>query len=163
MVDDVPFNCHEYVEWAEDDGVPFIESEGPQCAGAVAAQALDGGSTNLTRIEQRLGLRADDLTRGPAVWPLSVWPLVPEGATSDTWDEADASSAVDTCETVHAGCLAPAGYGSSSGVVYGTVAADGVCSECDAPLCSSCTDVEGRCGMCSDEDDEWSPDPRRSL
>lgn len=153
LTDGQPFWCHEYVEFDDDDENYEAPTTGPQCAGAVAALALDGGTTNLTRVEQRLGFRTNDLTRGPEVWALRDWPRVPEGATAETWDPDD-DTEVETCGTVEAGCLAPAGYmGAGGGIVYGTEAADGRCKMCEEPLCSNCADENGLCGMCRPWDD----------
>lgn len=159
LVDGLNFNCHEYVQHGEDDdGEAFVSSVGPICAGALKALDRTGGSLQLARVEERLGMRnPEDYQRGPEVWDLDVWPLVPMDETADTWDPDDVE--VETCSTVNAGCLAPAGFlGAGGGVIRGTVAADGTCATCEEPLCSNCADVDGNCLMCSEHDDDWEDD-----
>ena len=127
--------------------------------GRIVRSKWGGGVLSLTRIEERLGYRTERMMdHGADVWSLDTWPLVPEGETSDTWDEDEAED-VETCNTVDAGCLAPAGYlGAGGSVTRGTVAADGQCTSCEEGLCSNCADSEGRCIMCSEEDEDGDDD-----
>jgi hypothetical protein len=151
LLDDRHFVCHEHVDW-DDDG---HTDDGTECAGAAKAMLAAGGMSQQLRIAERLGLAGPDqiAARGPDVWSLDVWPLVPEGETGDTW-HGDVE--VETCATVNDGCLAPAGFrGAGGGVVRGSVAADGECTTCGEPLCSSCADENGDCASCSEMDDEW--------
>lgn len=139
------FTCHEHTG-------PECDRHGPECVGARKAIALDGGSTQMGRIEERLGMvDLDELAeRGADVWPLSTWPLVPEGETAATWDLDDAED-VEPCTTSNPGCLAPAGWLEGGSVVRGTTSADGECPTCGEPVCSECADGNGRCESCSDE------------
>jgi hypothetical protein len=154
-MDGQTFPCHEHVVRDEDDdGEEIVLSMGPQCFGSLKALDRAGSSTQLQRIEERLGYRKEgDYDRGPDVWDLDVWPLVPMGETADTWDPEEAEE-VETCNTVNEGCLAPAGFlGAGGGVVRGSEAADGRCTLCDEPLCSNCADDDGRCILCSEEEE----------
>lgn len=157
---DEVFHCHEQVEYSDDApdevGEYVVVHTGPMCAGAAKAVLAAGGTTNWLRGAARFGgADLDELaSKGPAVWSLSVWPLVPEGGTAATWDPNEEEDAeVATCSTVNAGCLAPAGYlGIGGSVVAGTVAADGECATCGESLCSNCADEDGNCLMCSEDD-----------
>jgi hypothetical protein len=108
---------------------------------------LSGGTTQMMRIGERLGLVDLDKVaeRGADVWTLDDWVLLEERSTGDNpvFQEPLA------CSTMEAGCLAPAGYqGSGGGVISGTESADGECPECGVPVCSNCADAKGLCGTC---------------
>lgn len=163
--DGLSFPCHESVDWHEaesDDDEPYYEGGETECAGAVKALLAAGGTTQMTRIAERLGIADADVVaaRGVDVWALDQWPRLAEGSTGDApaWEEGD-EDGVETCNTVNGGCLAPAGYlGTSGAVVSGTVAADGECGTCGEACCTNCLDDGGLCGYCTeDEDDgeEW--------
>jgi hypothetical protein len=74
-----------------------------------------------------------------------------EGATGDNPEQEDE---VPTCNSVEAGCLAPAGYlGSGGGVISGTDAADLECPSCGEPVCSNCANDDGLCVFCAEQED----------
>lgn len=161
------FACHATVDYStaeddddddvDDDDVVLVDTAGStSCAGAAKALLLDGTTSNWLRVAERLGLV--DLERvaerGPDVWGIAEWQTLPEGATAERPEgDGDDEPEVETCGTCGPGCLAPAGYATGGGIVYGTEAADGECSLCGDPLCSACADAKGRCIMCTDEDD----------
>lgn len=148
------FPCHEHVE--RDDEGAALGFGGPECAGARKSIMAAGGSTQMQRIEERLGMHDPDALEAQKVpvWSLDVWPRVPEGETAETWDPEEAEG-VRTCQTVNDGCLAPAGYLSGGEVVLGSVEADGECVTCEEPLCSNCADADGNCHMCTELEEEW--------
>lgn len=158
------FPCHATVNYDldEDEGWDSEPdaSNASMCAGAAKSLMLDGGTTNHMRVAERLGLVDLDAVaeRGSEVWSLAEWQTLAEGATTDDPAPADDDEEVETCSTVNAGCLAPAGYaGFNGGVAYGTEPADGECASCGEPLCSNCADTEGRCSMCTEEEDDgWA-------
>jgi hypothetical protein len=163
LVDGRDFYCHETVGYdnEDDDGETVPDTmDAVICAGAAKSLLAAGGSTQMMRIAERLGLADLDVTaeRGPDVWDLNLWTEIEMGSTGDDWQYAEEAE-VETCNTVNDGCLAPAGFlGSNGGVVRGAEAADGRCAECDEPLCSNCADSKGRCIMCTDEEDEYGDD-----
>lgn len=149
------FPCHATVDWDDDDeeGPVPVLSGSMTCAGAVKAVDSAGGSMQLVRIAERLGMADVDRTLDSSVevWDLEDWPRLAMGSTGDApvWEVGD-ENGVETCGTVTEDCLAPAGFlMGSGGVQHGMVAADGECVECGDPLCSACADDEGCCGMCS--------------
>jgi hypothetical protein len=148
--------CHEYVEFAEgEDGEEYASRTGPQCFGSLKALDRVGSSTQLQRIEERLGMRSEgEYERGPDVWDLNVWARIPMGETAETFD-LDSLDHVETCNTVGDDCEAPAGYMSAGGgIVVGTVAATNECPECGEMVCDACVRVDGRCGNCAGWDEE---------
>jgi hypothetical protein len=158
----VSFPCHETVSHEEMDDDEYVADTGGavECAGALKALMADGGTTQLARIAERLGLADLDKTghRGADCWALSDWTRLAEGSTGDEpeWEVGDEDGVdVETCNTVNDGCLAPAGYLTASGAVeHGTEAADLECPCCGEPVCSNCADEQGRCGSCSEWDYE---------
>lgn len=160
LADGASFPCHQTVRWNEDDdGEEWADVEdGVECAGAQKALMDAGGSGQLARIAERLGMAdLDQLAeRGADVWSLNDWARLAEGSTGDnpTWEVGDADG-VSTCNTVNAGCLAPAGTLTPSGAVLeGREEADGECPTCGEGVCSNCADSAGRCSMCTEEPDE---------
>lgn len=166
------FACHATVDYntgEDEDGVAVVDTSGSSmCAGAAKALLQDGTTSNWMRVAERLGMADLDRTaeRGPDVWGMTEWQTLPEGATASNpeGDEEDDEPEGETCGTVNAGCLAPAGYATGGGIVYGTEVADGACTLCGEALCSNCADSQGRCGMCSedeldglDDDEEQEP------
>jgi hypothetical protein len=161
LVEGGDFPCHATVDYSEDGEGTESGSGGATCAGAAKAIMAAGGTTQLMRIAERLGAAdLDDVAvRGAEVWDLDDWTRLAEGSTGDApvWEVGGEDGEVRACCTVDDGCLAPAGFLSSSGaVVRGSEEADGECVECGEPLCSNCADPEGLCSMCRDwsEDDE---------
>lgn len=162
LVDGVDFPCHATVnydvDWEDPDGFPEADTaDAVMCAGAAKAILLDGGSTQMMRIAERLGMADLDAVENHKVdvWPLLQWQTLAEGATADNPIEDDEE--VETCNTVGENCLAPAGYlGANGGIAYGTEAADLECPGCGEAVCSECADDKGRCGWCAEqeEDDE---------
>jgi hypothetical protein len=162
LLNDDNFYCHNTtVDDPDDDGDRMVVSDSQICAGAAKALMMSGGSTNLMRIAERLGLADLDKTeeRGVEVWSLDQWPRLAEGSTGDEpeWEVGD-EDGVETCSYVGDYCEAPAGFlGAGGGVVRGTVAAELQCSECGDPLCGECITENGMCPFCDetgDEDDE---------
>ena len=154
LYDGIWFPCHNTVEYHDEDD--HDTSKAKSCAGAVKALALVGGTTQMDRIAERLGMGSIERTADHKIetWPLNDWVRLAEGATGDepVWEIEEE---IETCCTVNAGCLAPAGYlTGSGGVQEGLVAADGRCTMCDEALCSNCADSQGRCGMCTEEDED---------
>lgn len=158
VLDDATFYCHETVEH-DDDGEAETADSTP-CAGAAKALMLSGGTTNLLRISERLGLLdlEEVARRGPDVWELNEWTRLAEGATGDDPEE-DPEAEVETCSVVAGGCEAPAGYlGGGGGVVRGTEAAGGTCASCGDPVCDACRHGDdGPCFNCLDEDEDYDP------
>lgn len=158
------FWCHGTVEWSEDDdGNEHPETaDAVECAGAQKALIAAGGSSQLARVAERLGMADLDQVaeRGPDVWSLNDWARLAEGSTAEhpVWEVGDADGVV-TCETVNAGCLAPAGHLTPSGAVLeGREAADGECPTCGEPVCSACADAAGLCAGCSEREEDDDDD-----
>lgn len=158
LIDGHTFHCHATVDY-DDEGDGHETSESVQCAGAAKALMLSGGTTQMMRIGERLGLVDLDKVaeRGAEVWSLADWVRLAERSTGD--DPVFTDDEVNPCGTVDEGCLAPAGYmGSGGAVISGTESADGECPECGEPVCSNCADAYGHCGTChsyhQDEDDD---------
>lgn len=152
LIDGRTFPCHGTVHYT-DEGDGYDTSDSTQCAGAAKALMLSGGTTQMMRIGERLGLVDLDKVaeRGADVWSLSEWVQLEEHSTGDNPVFED----VRACNTVEAGCLAPAGYmGSGGAVISGTESADGECPMCGDPVCSECADDEGHCGNCTNYRDE---------
>lgn len=144
------FYCHDTVQYDDDLEDPPDVHGSQHCAGAAKSIMLSGGTTQMMRIDERLGgIRLDELEkRGPEVWPLDEWQkLNPEGTELEEED-------ILTCVNCDSGCLAPAGtIGSGGAILSGTESADGECAECGEPLCSNCADDQGFCYSCSEEED----------
>lgn len=162
LFDGMDFPCHATVRQMEDDdGEAWQDTDGAKtCAGAAKALMAAGGTTQWMRISERLGMADLDRTAeaGAEVWDLGDWVRLAEGATGaePTWEVGD-EDGVRTCSVVDGDCLAPAGYLTASGAAkHGTEEADGECPVCEEPVCSNCADDQGRCSMCTedDEDDE---------
>lgn len=151
------FPCHKTAELVEaDDGETtdgFVA--GPDslaCAGARLVLLRAERSSNMMRVEERLGLFDPeaflDRNRRADVWTY--------GAIVDETDEDDE---IETCEVVGLGCEAPAGFVVGDGVQRGTVAAEYYCWSCGLAVCGACSeDHPDRPGerLCADcgEDDE---------
>lgn len=153
------FPCHATVDYDVEEDEEPDDSDAVMCAGAAKAIMANGGSTQMMRIAERLGMVDLDRVekRGPEVWDLLTWQNLAEGATADNPEK---EPEVLTCCTVDENCLAPAGWGGfNGGVVEGLVPADGECSECGEPLCSECGGEAMLCSMCrpwDEEDDDAS-------
>lgn len=156
------FPCHATVDYSgdagdEDDADWTGDPSGASmCAGAAKALMANGGTTNLMRVAERLGLVDLDRVeaRGPDVWDLATWQQLAEGVTAD---DPEKEEEVVTCSVVNENCLAPAGYGGmNGGVVLGIEPADGECRECGEGLCTECGGEEMLCTTCKpwDDDDE---------
>jgi hypothetical protein len=162
LIDGGSFACHATVDYDPDEegeGLDddYDDSGASMCAGAAKAMLADDATTNAMRVAERLGVVDLDRVaeRGADVWGLAEWQTLAEGATADNPEEADDDDEIETCNTVNERCIAPAGYGGyGGGIAYGTDPADLKCSECWEPVCSACADEEGRCGLCTDEEDD---------
>lgn len=153
------FLCHATVDYdgEDDEGEAQADTTDAQiCAGAAKAAMASGGTTQMMRIAERLGMADLDRTaqRGADVWSLDEWVRLAEGATGEN-PEWEIDEDIETCNTVDDGCLAPAGFmGMGGAVIRGTEAADLRCSECEEAVCSNCA-VDGLCGVCRD----WAEEP----
>ncbi|HUW00812.1 MAG TPA: hypothetical protein VMW08_00535 [Acidimicrobiales bacterium] len=153
LADGRGFPCHATVNYdtdEEDEEGATIpdQSAASECAGAVAALELSGGSSQLARIAERLGdLDPDRPGHHDDVWPLHEWPLLAAGATGDNPEEEEYEG--DTCSVVNAGCEAPAGYlGTGGAVVHGVEHTDNYCPGCGDPVCETCMADEELCPTC---------------
>lgn len=162
LMNDQTFSCHQQVDYSQEDDEGWTVPDptgAAMCAGAAKSLMLAGSSTNLMRVMARLGAWDPDKaeTTGAAVWELSKWQKLPEGATaatdlSDMLDGDDDD--IEPCGTVNEGCLAPAGYATGGGVVRGSESTDDYCSECGDPCCSNCLSESGLCGFCAEYEDD---------
>lgn len=153
LINDQNFMCHGTVnydvEWDEEPNT----ADAVICAGAAKSLMLSGGTTNLMRVAERLGLADLDRTeeRGPDVWPLWEWPTLEEGSTGD--DPVHIS--IETCSVCGPGCEAPAGFmGAGGGVIQGDVSADERCEECGEPVCGVCISIDGLCDWCTEPEED---------
>lgn len=162
LFDGFDFPCHATVKQMEDaDGEDWQDtSDSKTCAGAAKALMAAGGTTQLMRISERLGMADLDRTaaRGAEVWDLCDWVRLAEGSTGEApeWEVGD-EDGVNTCNTVGPYCTAPAGYMTGSGAAkHGTDEAELECPSCGDFVCEECADDEGVCGNCRawDEDEE---------
>jgi len=124
------FWCHKTVDYDTDDEPSVAGAQ--ECAGAVKMLQSAGGSTQLSRIAERLGARIPDETTGAAVWTVDEFQHVPEGAV----DSGDSD-----------GEYAPGAYQPPTAE---TCSVSG--SGCGDPVCEACADDDGRCQWCSDAD-----------
>ena len=146
------FHCHATVEQMEDDdGENYQDTtESLLCAGAEKSLAAKGLSSQMGRIADRLGLADTEavVLRGPEVWDIYEWQRLAEGATADDPEVEE----VETCSVVNENCLAPAGYAVGGGVIEGDEAAGGRCPVCDEPVCENCSNADGVCDYCAEEE-----------
>lgn len=153
------FWCHGTVDYDGDEDewgeVEPNTANAKMCAGAEKALMAIGQSSQMGRIAERLGLVDLDRqeARGAEVWDLHEWQRLNEGATADNPEGDGDDDEGEPCGTVGPNCIAPAGFLVGGGVVEGTEAADSECTECGEPLCSECADAQGRCGLCTEEED----------
>lgn len=146
------FPCHGTVRWEEgDDGDEADLSHTLACAGAEKALAQKGLSSQNMRVAERLGLiDLDKVTeRGAEVWDIYEWQRLAEGATSENPEEEERR----TCSVVNENCEAPAGYAVGAGVIEGDEECEGECPVCGEPVCNACSNAEGVCDYCADEDE----------
>jgi hypothetical protein len=143
------FSCHKTVDYEameEDDceGPHFPRKGEHHCAGALGYLAnLDSDGAQVTKfaVYHPGGTYAE---YGP---PEEMFSSLSEMKQScDDYDDGDGE--IETCGTVNAGCIAPAGYLNGGDVVEGTESADCVCEECGDPVCSECITEDGKCGSC---------------
>lgn len=161
VTDGAPFWCHQSVEFYEDeDGYDEPDTtDSVECAGAVKALLQSGGSSQMSRISQRLGMADLDKTETSPVevWRLDDWNRLAMEATGDkpVWEIGD-EDGVRTCVYVGPNCTAPAGYLTASGAaVHGLEEAEYECEGCGEPVCEGCIRSDGCCGFCSEvEGDE---------
>jgi len=148
------FPCHETTKSVEDkEGEEYrtTTAKTVECAGSAKAVMAVGGTTQMMRISERLGLvNLDEIeANGPECWDLNTWPKLAEGATGDSETQAEA---VETCHVVDSGCTAPAGFlGASSAVLDGTDWADFECEICGEWTCENCSDGAGHCNRCIED------------
>lgn len=159
--DGMDFYCHQTTVSGEDEeGEETLEvgAESSICAGAAKALMAAGGTTQMMRISERLGMADLDKIeeRGAEVWDLDQWPRLAEGSTAEKpeWEVGD-EHGVESCSVVNQGCEAPAGYmGWGGAVVQGTVEAGNKCEMCGEPYCDNCAGIETNyCYWCAPDDD----------
>lgn len=161
------FYCHQTtVPGLDDDGEETLTTDSTSsiCAGAAKALMAAGGTTQMMRISERLGMADLDKIeeRGAEVWDLDQWPRLAEGSTAEdpVWEIGD-EHGVETCTIVGPNCEAPAGHmGWNGAVVRGTIEAGNHCEGCGEPVCDAClSDDMDFCIECNpddeDEDDDW--------
>lgn len=153
MVEGADFHCHQTVDYSEDgDGDPHGASV---CAGAAKMIEAAGGSTQMTRIAENLGMYDPTRDRGAAVWTVDEFMSLAEGSVDGAIEVEDDLAEIETCSVVGDRCLAPAGWGGvGGGAIRGTEAADGRCVECDEPVCSNCMNDDGVCDYCAENEDD---------
>lgn len=148
IIDGHDFSCHKTVDYdVEDDEEPNT-ADSKICAGAAKSILLQGGTTQMMRIAERLGMADLDRTEDSAVevWSLDEWTEIEEGSTGDNRIEAEP---IETCTTCGPGCIAPAGFlGAGGGVVRGSEEATEQCKECGDPVCEVCISENGMCDFC---------------
>lgn len=160
LINQQTFWCHATVTHRDDDdGEEYADTrDAVECAGAVKALMLVGGTTQSARIAERLGMVDLDQVEASPVecWDLNTWQALAEGATGDD-PEMDEEAEIETCSYSGSGCYAPAGWlGGGGGVIHGTEPADGRCEQCGEAVCSNCRHGDdGPCFGCLDEDEEW--------
>jgi hypothetical protein len=158
LYDQDTFWCHG-TYGHDDEGEAVIDMDAVQCAGALKALMLDGGTTQLSRISERLGLADLDkvAARGTDVWPLHEWVLLEIGEHAGNIDpDTLIDRTPETCSVVwDSRCEAPAGYKHmGGGISRGTEAAEYRCEMCYEPVCGSCRNDVGVCFNCADSDEE---------
>lgn len=161
LADGNHFWCHESVGHEEDeDGEAWTDtSDSIECAGAAKAMMQSGGSSQMMRISERLGMAKLDKTAESKVevWNLDDWNRLAEGSTGDkpVWEIGD-EGGVNTCCYVGPNCIAPAGHMTPSGMaLHGLEEATNECPGCGEYVCDECCNDEGYCGWCrEDEEDE---------
>ena len=138
------FSCHQTVDYeAEASERGRLGNSELQCAGSEIFLAHQGISTQISRIEERLGMKVATLDMdAPVFRSLRDW----EAAQPDYEEPGE------TCSVVDAGCEAPAGFMVGGGVVDGDVYVDTCCAECGEPVCGSCQ-KDGVCNTCRETED----------
>lgn len=146
-LDDATFHCHSEVTYSDDGEETEADTYGArQCAGMTTLLLRDGAANQVMRFADRIG---EPLTEDDRVQYRSL---------SD-WVGDDEDPAGEACNTVNAGCTAPAGWlGSGGGVVTNMdTFAELHCAECCEPVCEACaTEIGGSpvCGYCADYQEE---------
>ncbi len=150
------FPCHKTTDVDEDDEGNEIRrnrAREQQCAGAEIFCAKQGGSSQLSRIAERLGLPVADLDLRAPVFD-----------SAEEFEEAQSDFEApegEACSVANYLCSAPAGFRVGGGIVSGspTLGDGDCCFRCGDYVCSSrsCSREldEGRaCAYCVEEIEE---------
>jgi hypothetical protein len=138
------FPCHKTTEpWEDEDGESDMvaTADSVQCAGAEIFLALQGTSTQMSRIAERLGLKVSKLNMKAPVCSSVSEMLRVHG------DEEDEDR--ETCSVCDDSCEAPAGYAVGDGVIPGEGSAQFTCYECGEPVCGACSKRKGKNRVCN--------------
>ena len=143
------FHCHETVDYDDHaDGTEnpgTVTADSKECAGAVILTERSGGSQQMVRIAERLGMMPAKLDDAAVPWAdLEDW------VTQDD----DEDEPPEPCYVVEEGCEAPAGWDEGGAIVSSYLDAGNWCTECGESVCDAClADTPGergvRCRPCS--------------
>lgn len=150
LLDGGDFPCHETIDSDE-----YLPGDGTTCSGA-ALVMLRAGHEGPLKFAMRLKMIDVEAFEAHND-ALELWTL--REALDELHDDDDVDDPEEgTCNTVEAGCEAPAGFMTGGEVVHGDTLISTTCPGCGEFVCDNCSDDDGMCfGMCSEEepDDGW--------
>lgn len=135
--EDSNFYCHKTVDYS-DDSQGQIVSKSRVCAGFLSTMENEGRANQPTRIAERHGIY--DRTQLDADAP--VYASMQEWVRSFSPEPNATDDSLEHCGVVGPGCVDPAGYARGGEALpnLSPPTCSKVCLECEAPVCSGCTD-----------------------
>lgn len=145
------FACHETTvpdEW--DEGELVADENSQFCAGALLVMEKSELPNQIVRISERLGVYDPArLDMAAPVHDSFAAFVYHHGGTEERDDEID-----ECCSVVEHGCEAPAGYMVNGVAVPAEPEGEvHICESCGQPVCDNCSDDNGICLNCSEENE----------